>query len=166
MEYMDKIEHLTLEMIDYYGGEPKYIQHFIKVHRFAQMIGRAERLDAHTQFVLEAAALVHDIGIKPAQEKYGSHSGKLQEQEGPAPARKMLAGLDFEAADIDRICYLIAHHHTYANVDGLDYRILLEADFLVNLYEDGLSDSAVCAALKNIFRTDAGTRICRAMFAK
>lgn len=161
---MNKIQELTQKMIAYYGGSPKYIQHFIKVHRFAQMIGLEEGLDEHTQFVLEAAALVHDIGIKPADEKYGSHNGKLQEQEGPAPAREMLTELGFETADTERICYLIAHHHTYTDVDGIDYRILLEADFLVNLYEDGLSMSAVEAALKNIFRTKAGTRICRTMF--
>ncbi|MDO4322266.1 MAG: HD domain-containing protein [Lachnospiraceae bacterium] len=161
---MDKLQELTQKMITYYSGAPKQIQHFIKVHRFAQMIGMEEGLDQHTQFVLEAAALVHDIGIKPADEKYGSHGGKLQEQEGPAPAREMLAGLGFEAADTERICYLIAHHHTYTNVDGMDYRILLEADFLVNLYEDGVSVPAVEAALKNIFRTESGAQLCRTMF--
>jgi hypothetical protein len=28
--------------------------------------------------------------------------------------------------------------HTYTGVDGMDYRILLEADFLVNAHSDGL----------------------------
>ena len=39
---------------------------------------------------------------------------------------------------VERICYLIGHHHTYKDVDGADYQLLLEADFLVNAYEDAL----------------------------
>lgn len=161
---MNLIYELTHCMIEYYKGDPERIQHFIKVHSFASLIGRGESLDEKTLFLLEAAALVHDIGIKPAEEKYGCCDGNLQEQEGPAPAREMLDKLGFEMEDIERICYLIAHHHTYTNVDGIDYRILLEADFLVNLYEGHSSKEAMESALKNIFRTDTGSKICRIMF--
>ncbi len=161
---MEKLLELTNEMMKYEAGCPGRIQHFLKVHRFAQLIGIQERLDEATQFTLEAAALVHDIGIRPAEEKYGSHAGHLQEQEGPAPARRMLTALGFDEAVIDRVCYLVAHHHTCTNVDGLDYRILLEADFLVNLYEDGVSESAVRSALERVFRTETGAWICKNMF--
>lgn len=161
---MNLIYDLTRSMIEYYKGDPERIQHFIKVHSFAAMIGKGESLDDKTLFLLESAALVHDIGIKPAEEKYGCCDGNLQEQEGPAPARKMLGELGYEEEDIVRICYLIAHHHTYTNVDGIDYRILLEADFLVNLYEEKSPKNAVDAALKNIFLTDTGSKICRTMF--
>lgn len=163
--FMDKITELTYQMIAYDSGDPKRIQHFIKVHSFARLIGIGESLDAHTQKIVEAAALVHDIGIRPAEQKYGRCDGKLQEQEGPAPAREMLEHLGFSKNEIERICFLVAHHHTYHCVDGLDYRILLEADFLVNLYEDNLSKEAVCAALRNIFRTQTGTELCRQIFA-
>lgn len=55
-------------------------------------------------------------------------------------AKELLAKTGAYTADeIDRICYLVGHHHTYVNVDGIDYRILLEADFLVNAYEDEMS---------------------------
>lgn len=161
---MELIYRLTQRMIVFFEGDPKRIQHFIKVHSFARLIGEGEKLDDKTLFVLEAAALVHDIGIKPAEEKYGRCNGKLQEQEGPAPAREMLESLGFEQEDVNRICYLVAHHHTYTNVEGMDYRILLEADFLVNLYEEHSSKEAVQAALENIFRTDTGICICQTMF--
>ena len=161
---MEKLYELTRSMIAFDGGDPKRIQHFIKVHSFARQIGLGEGLDAKTQFILEAAALVHDIGIIPAEKKFGSCGGKLQEQEGPAPARQMLTELGFEESVIDRICYLVAHHHTYHDVDGLDYQILLEADFLVNLYEDESPISAVQGALAKIFRTRTGTEICNLMF--
>ena len=62
---------------------------------------------------------------------------------GPAYARTLLEELDLELEDIDRICYLVGHHHTYTNMDGMDYQILVEADFLVNLYEDELGPEAV-----------------------
>lgn len=161
---MNTIHQLTRRMITYEKGNPRRIQHFIKVHSFAKTIGEGEGLDADTLYRLEVAALVHDIGILPAEEKYGSCDGKLQEQEGPAPAREMLSALSVAPDVIDRVCYLVAHHHTYENVDGIDYRILLEADALVNLYEDHVPDTAVEAMLQNVFRTKTGIRICREMF--
>lgn len=133
----------------------------MKVHRFAQLIGHMEKLDAHTQFLTECAALVHDIGIRPAEEKYGVCNGKLQEQEGPSYARKMLKELKFDEADIERICYLVGHHHTYTNIDGIDYQILVEADFLVNFYEDELRQDSIQTAFDKIFRTESGKTICR-----
>lgn len=132
MNHTETLDLLTEKMIYFNRNDPKRIQHFIKVHRFAQLIGRMEKLDAHTQFITECAALVHDIGIRPAEEKYGHCTGKLQEQEGPAHARRMLEELSIDAADIARVCYLVAHHHTYTDIDGIDYQILVEADFLVN----------------------------------
>ncbi|MCM1387986.1 MAG: HD domain-containing protein [Bacillus sp. (in: Bacteria)] len=161
---MDTIYQLTRRMITYEKGTPRRIQHFIKVHSFAKSIGIGEHLDAETLYTLEIAAIVHDIGILPAEKKYGSCEGKLQEQEGPAPAREMLSSLSIAPDVIDRVCYLVAHHHTYENVDDIDYRILLEADALVNLYEDNSPRSAIDAMLKNVFRTETGTRICREMF--
>lgn len=151
-------------MIEYYAGDPKRIQHFIKVHSFSKMIGELERLDENTQNILEIAALVHDIGIKPAEEKFGNCNGKLQEQEGPAVAEQMLQTLNFNSTIINRVCYLVAHHHTYHNMDGIDYQILVEADFLVNLYEDGINQEAIQSAYQKIFKTNWGKQLCCTMF--
>ena len=161
---MDKINVLTRRMIDYERGCPERVQHFLKVHAFARMIGQGEALDERTLYILEAAALVHDIGIKPALEKYGSSAGPLQEREGIEPAREMLTQLGFDTELTDRVCTLVGRHHTYHDVDGVDCRILLEADFLVNLYENGAGQPEIESALANIFRTGTGTDICRAMF--
>ena len=51
----------------------------------------------------------------------------------------MLCALGYDEAVIDRVLFLIAHHHTYTGIEGEDYQILVEADFLVNLFEDGSS---------------------------
>ena len=155
---------LTTAMIRFNDGDPKRIQHFIKVHRFAQLIGVLEGLDAHTQRILESAALVHDIGIRPAEHKYGYQNGKLQETEGPPHARRMLEQLGWEPADIERICYLVGHHHTYTQIDGIDYQILVEADFLVNLFEDDATPETIRHARDEIFQTASGIRLCNEMF--
>lgn len=156
---------LITEMMKYYTGDPKRIQHFIKVYQFAKMIGEMEGLSEELQHILETAAIVHDIGIKPAEEKYGSCGGKLQEQEGPAVAEEMLQRLGYGPEVIHRVCYLVGHHHTYDQIDGSDYRILVEADFLVNLYEDDVSKDAVKNAYDKIFRTETGRRMCSLMFS-
>ncbi|MGN0282874.1 MAG: HD domain-containing protein, partial [Prevotella sp.] len=118
-----------------------------------------------TQFILESAALVHDIGIRASERKYGHQNGKLQEQEGPAVAQELLARLGgYTDQQIERICWLVAHHHTYHVCEDLDYQILIEADILVNLYEDNVSTDAVCAVHRNIFRTESGTRMLETMF--
>lgn len=161
---MDTITTLQLEMIHYYSGDPKRIQHFMKVHSFAKLIGISEQLEKRTLFVLETAALVHDIGIKLCEEKYGNCNGKLQEKEGPALANKLLNTLGFESSVIERVCYLVGHHHTYSQIDGIDYQILVEADFLVNLYEDNLPKSACEAALNNVFKTSSGSAMCKKLF--
>lgn len=158
------IQKLTEKMTEYYSGDPKRIQHFIKVHSFARYIGLREGLSEHGQFLLECAALVHDIGIKPAEAQYGECGGKLQERLGPPEAEKLLTALKLPAEDIGRICYMIAHHHTYDHIEGRDLQILIEADFIVNLYEDEASMSAVESAYRNIFRTESGRELVRTVF--
>ena len=159
-----QLDDLFMDMIAYYDGDPKRIQHFTKVHSYARLIGIGEELDDASLFILEAAAYTHDIGIRVAEEKYGRCDGKLQEQEGPIIAQKMLSQLGFENYIVERICFLIGHHHTYDNIDGLDYQILVEADFLVNLYEDDAGNRAINKAYKRIFKTETGKKIFRLMF--
>ncbi len=126
---------------------------------FAKLIADLENLDGKTLFILETAAITHDIGIRPSLEKYGSGRGDYQEIEGPPVARELLQGLNYEQAVIDRVCYLIGHHHTYDSIDGLDYQILVEADFLVNIYENEMGPQAVRNIRRTIFATAGGKQI-------
>ena len=128
-------------------------------------MGREEGLDAETQFILESAALVHDIGIRASEQKYGYQNGKLQEQEGPAVARELLSRLGgYTAQQTERICWLIAHHHTYHVCEDMDYQLLIEADFLVNLYEDNESPKAIQTVRRNIFKTKSGLKMLDSMY--
>lgn len=155
---------LAMKMIEYDGPCVKRIQHFMKVHGFAALIAEGEGVDEATRFTLEAAALVHDIGIKASQEKYGSSAGPLQEKEGAPLAKQMLRSLGFPQDVTARVAYLVGHHHTYSCIDGIDYQILVEADFLVNLFEHGDAMNAVRAVREKIFRTATGKKILDEMF--
>lgn len=159
-----KITTLHVEMIKEYHGDAKRIQHFCKVHSYAKLIAEMEGMPAEELFILEAAALIHDIGIHRCEELYGDCNGKLQEKEGPALAKELLARLDFPQDVSERVQYLIGHHHTYQNIVGMDYQILVEADFLVNLYEDQSPEKAVRQAYECIFKTESGKKICQEMF--
>ena len=129
------INKLHMAMIELYHGDAKRIQHFCKVHSYAKLIAEMENCN-----------------------------GKLQEKEGPVIAEKLLSDLGFSGEVSERVQYLIAHHHTYNNIDGIDYQILVEADFLVNMCEDELSEEALQNAYRNIFRTETGKKICREMY--
>ena len=158
------IDQLYDAMVAYEKDCPKRIQHFVKVHSFARHIGLAEGMDPHALMVLEAAALVHDIGIRPALQKYGSSAGPLQEREGMGVARELLTRIGFAAEDVERVVYLVGHHHTYHDIDGTDYQILVEADFLVNDYEHGLDKEHIAANVRTIFKTACGRKLAVTMF--
>lgn len=159
------LNKLKMAMIEYFAGDAKRIQHFLKVHELAGLIAAAEGLDEKTRLTVEAAAVVHDVGIKIGEKLYGVCTGKQQEQLGPPMAKRMLADAGFPEDMTERACYLVGHHHTYENIDGIDLQILIEADFLVNLYEDGVSRDGVVSAFNSIFRTNTGKLLCRQMFA-
>lgn len=158
------INKLHLAMINLYKGDAIQIQHFSKVHTYAKLIAETEGVDKDLLFVIETAALTHDIGIHFCKEKYGSYNGKLQEKEGPAIAAELLETLGFDEGVSERVQYLIAHHHTYDNIDKLDYQILVEADFLVNIMEDNLPKEEALTICNKIFKTESGIKICKDMF--
>lgn len=151
-------------MLSYYAGDPKRIQHFTKVHSYARIIGLKEGLSERMQYILELSALVHDIGIKNAELKYHSSMGKYQELEGPSEAKVLLISCGIDPDAVDRVCYLVGHHHTYKDIDGPDYQILVEADFIVNLYEDKLPEKSARSVMERIFKTKAGIEILKTMY--
>lgn len=163
---MEQKNHSELisRMIAWDAGDPKRIHHFLKVYAFAKTIGERERLDEKTQFILEAAAVVHDIGIKLSEEKYGDCIGPHQEAEGEAAAGAMLRELNYPTEVTERVSYLVGHHHTYRGVDGPDYQILLEADFLVNGYESAMEEDAIRSFRDRVFKTESGKEFLESLF--
>lgn len=156
---MSKINDTIFAMMDYFKGDPKRIQHFMKVYSFARAIGVKEGLMEDVQYLVEVAAITHDIGIKLSEEKYGSAAGEYQELEGPPEAEKMLREIGYEQDFIDKICFLIANHHTYKDFDNTPYQILIEADFLVNIYDEHISAELAKNVKEKIFRTKSGIQM-------
>ena len=152
------------KMIVFYKGNIHDIDHFLKVWAYAKTIGEEEGLDGTTLKTLELAAVAHDISCPLCREKYGNTNGKNQEKESAALVREFFAEIPDDTADIERIVRLVSHHHTYSPVDGIDHRILLEADFLVNSSESSYSKTAIENALESIFRTAVGIRLLSSIY--
>lgn len=158
-----KISDAIEKMIVFCNGNLHDINHFLKVWAFAKNIGELEGLDAQTQETLELTAVVHDISCPLCREKYGNVDGRNQEKESAPLVEAFFAGEDCNA-DVARISWLVSHHHTYTDVDGIDHRILLEADFLVNAGESGYSRAAIESAEKQFFCTAAGIRLLNSIY--
>jgi len=160
---MTVIDKTYLEMFRYCAGDAHSIQHFVKVHSYAAWIGRQEGLAPDAQETLELTALVHDIGIKPAMEKYGRADGPYQEKEGEPAALELLTRVGARREAAERAAFLVRRHHTFDDF-GPDHRILLEADMLVNLAEGGATKEKAAKMRESVFRTEAGKALLDQLF--
>lgn len=160
------ISQILVKMIDYSAGNRKDIHHLMKVHSYARIIGKGEGLSEELQKITEIAAIVHDIACPLCRIKYGNTNGKYQEAEGPALTESFLADTGLTREEIARIAYLVGHHHTYEGVEGLDYQILLEADYLVNADESDYSRENILHMRDTVFQTKTGTALLESIYLK
>jgi len=109
---------------------PHGIDHTIRVLRNAELIMNGEAASDTVRETISLAAVLHDIGAPEAKRKHGSMDGHLQEIEGPPIARSILERIGVSPATINRVCYIVGHHHTQAKIDGIDFQIIWEADYL------------------------------------
>lgn len=158
------VNDMICKMIAQAGGNKHDIAHFLKVYTYARLIGEKEQLDVRMQEMLEITAVIHDIACPLCREKYGNASGKHQEQESAPLVEAFLEDTGIDEAMKERISYLVCHHHTYEDVDGMDYQILLEADFLVNADESQMSEAAIRHARETFFKTSTGTELLDSIF--
>lgn len=121
--------------VEYNGNDAARIHHMIRVHSFARIIGKADHFDENHQKTAELAALLHDIGIHNCEKKYHSTEGKYQEIESEPVAREILEEKHVPEWIIDRVCYIVGHHHTLSAVDGVDFQAVVEADILMNIFD-------------------------------
>lgn len=153
------ISEIIMRMIEISEGNLHDINHFLKVYSYAKTIGEAEMLAENNQFVLEAAAVLHDIACPLCREKYGHADGRMQELEGKVLTENFLNNFKLPAETAQRIIWLVSHHHTYSDIERIEHRILLEADFLVNAEEAGYNHEQIAAAKRAFFHTKAGIKI-------
>ena len=151
-------------MIAFSEGNIHDIDHMIRVWAYAKTIGELEGLDGETQFILEAAAITHDIACPLCREKYGCANGKYQEAEGAPLVRKFLTDKGLTSGQIERIAFLVGHHHSFGNIDGMDYQILIEADYIANACENGWSRQKTNFFLEKFAKTKSARRILESIF--
>ncbi|SEA97467.1 HD domain-containing protein [Oribacterium sp. KHPX15] len=157
------ISEILRKMIAYSNGNIHDIDHLIRVWTYAKTIGELEGINKDTQFILEVAAITHDIACPICREKYGNTNGKHQE-EGVPLTNKFLSDCDMSESQIDRVAYLVGHHHTLQEIDGIDYQILIEADYIANATENGYSRENIENFMSKIMKTESGKRLIQDIF--
>jgi putative nucleotidyltransferase with HDIG domain len=152
-------------MKEVFGSDQKRIEHALAVLDYAEQIQNVEGGDP---LIVRAAAILHDIGIHGAEHKYGSSAGKYQEIEGPPIAREILEKCDISAEAIEHICKIIANHHSERDINTIEFRIVRDADRIVNLPEDssGVSNERLQETIDKQFKTGEGRRIASELFVK
>ena len=158
------ISQLLEKMIAFSDKNIHDIDHLIRIWTYAKIIGELEDLDTDTQFILEVAAITHDIACPLCREKYGNTNGKHQEQEGARMVRDFLADTGMDAGQIERVAWLVGRHHTFSNIEGPDYQILIEADYIANASENNYSEANIRNFLDRIAGTASGKRLIEEIF--
>ncbi len=156
-------DRLIREMKNVFGDEQKRIDHVLAVLNGAEQILSVEGGDP---LVVKVAAILHDIGIHEALNKYGSTAGNFQEIEGPVIAREILTKHCIDTELIEHICQIIANHHSAKNIDTKEFRIIWDADLLVNFYEQypEANKEKVKERIDAIFKTQEGHRLATELF--
>jgi hypothetical protein len=151
-------DKLIDEMKKVFGTDTKRINHALAVLDYAQKIQIVEGGDP---LVVKAAAILHDIGIHSAESKYGSSSGKYQEIEGPPIARSILKIFAIDEQTIEHICKIIANHHSAKNIDTTEFRIIWDADQLVNIHDEfpDATRERLEEIINKVFKTCTGRQI-------
>lgn len=158
------ISKIMEKMISVSKGNIHDIDHFIRVWTYAKLIGEQEELDSKTLFILEVAAITHDIACPLCRDKYGNTNGKYQEIEGFLMVKDFLSGVGLTDEQIDRIAFLVGHHHTFTGIQGDDWQILVEADYIANALENGYRKDNIQNFLGRIFKTETGKRLIQEVF--
>ncbi len=158
-------ERLIEELEGYFGGDKKRIAHARKVLNFAEELLTKEKGDWH---IVIPASILHDIGIKEAEKKFNSSAGHYQEKEGPPVAREILLKLGLKIGDINEICEIIAHHHSPGKIETQNFRILYDADWLVNLKDevDTKDKQKLEKIIDKVFLTDTGKKLAKEIYIK
>jgi hypothetical protein len=153
-------DRLIAEMKQYFGEDERRVSHALEVTGFAEQILLEEEGD---EDIVIAAAILHDIGIHEAERKYGSNAGHYQEIEGPPIAREILKRQGLGDPFIEEVCEIIGNHHSPGKVNTNNFRIVYDADCLVNLSDEfGRRDAKeLSRRIDKVFLTPTGKRIAR-----
>lgn len=152
-------------MEQYFADDQRRIQHALQVSRYAQEL--LAYVDADPVLTLTAAYL-HDIGIPEAERRHGSSAGNWQELEGPPVAAELLAKISPDSDFVARVTAIVGSHHTAGAIDSPEFRIIWDADALVNFAGSfaGKDNGQIEAVLQKHMATEPGFRMACQLFLK
>lgn len=158
-------DRLIDQMKEVFAADQKRIEHALSVLKYAEQIQSAEGGDP---IVVKAAAILHDIGILQAESEYDSSAGSYQELLGPPIAEEILKRCDLEPETIEHICKIIANHHSDKDMDTLEFRIVWDADRIVNIQEDftNVNKENLQGIIDKMFKTCKGRQTAIETFMK
>lgn len=158
-------DNLINEMKNIFGRDRKRINHALAVLNFAE---RIQRVEGGNPLIVLAAAILHDIGIHKAEQKYGSSAGKYQEIEGPPIAEQILRKHGTPPDDIAHVCKIIANHHSAKDIDTIEFRIIWDADWLVNIPVElpNATQDKLQKIIDRTFKTSSGHKIAADLFLR
>lgn len=150
-------DRVAIEMKRYFKADFKRIGHATKVARHAERIGKMERGNLA---VILCAAYLHDIGILEGEPNH--------EQEGSPIARDILEKLGAKEALIEEVCDIIGHHHHPREDDTASFKVVYDADLIVNLEKTLKEKPKTGEELENLianaFLTASGKKEARKIF--
>ena len=85
--------------------------------------------------------------------------------EGVPLVKAFLSDTGLNEAQIERVAFLVGHHHTFTGIDGADWQILVEADYIANATENGYSEQNLSNFMERIMKTESGRRILQSVFS-
>ena len=118
------------QLVDFFDQDYRRITHALDVLYHAQR-SMESHPDADAEVVI-AAALLHDVGIKPSEAELGYNNGPTQEKYGPPVAQKLLSAIGFPDDKTRRVCEIVGNHHSRSRYDYVELEILKEADRIAN----------------------------------
>ncbi len=125
-------DRVGIEMRHYFKGDIKRASHSTRVAKYAEKVIAEEK---GNPAVAISAAYLYDIGIKEAERKHKSTDAKYREQEGPPIARNILNKLKAKDEMIEEVCDIIGYHHDPNSEETINFKIVYDADQIVNMEE-------------------------------
>ena len=151
------------KMMAYFAYNSNHINHAYRVLHYAEEISGIEN---GVPDVVISSAILHDIGIPGCEKKYGSTEGQLQEIEGPPVAREILESLGIDEETIKEVCEIIGCHHSPGEIDTVNFKIMWDADWLVNLPDvyDVKDRVKLQEIISETFMTKEGLKIAKELY--
>lgn len=149
---------LLLAALTYEEGHGRRTQHILKVYALARMLGELGGLGDYDRELLQAAAILHDIPIKYCKEHFGCADQETQQQAAPELVRAFLEHFGYSRQFISDVTELVLKHHWYNYITSQPLQLLIEADLIVNCYEEHITGEKL-ESIRGVFKSEAGKRL-------